>query len=81
MDEQQNSESLFMTADEVAQRYRISVRQLQRLVSLGEMPQPLKFGGCLRWPIQALEEFESDRINESIAVFNSTSRHKNTRRK
>ena len=81
MNEQTNNETLFLTAPEVAQRYKISLRQLQRLVSRGDIPQPLKFGGCLRWALQALEEYESDRISESIAVFSDTFERSHTRRK
>ena len=81
MNEQTNNESLFLTAPEVAERYRISVRQLQRLVQLGEMPQALQFGNCYRWSIQALEEFEMDRISENINSFCIKTKRRITRRK
>ena len=81
MIEQKNTQELFLTAHEVTKRYKISLRQLQRLVQRGEMPQPLKFGGCLRWSIHALEEFEFNKINEMTLIFNATSRHCAARKK
>jgi len=81
MDEQKNKQSLFLTVDEVAQRYRISVRQLRRLTQLGELPQPLQFGNCQRWPLQALEEFELEQISENINSFCIKTKRRITRRK
>ena len=81
MNDTKNNQALFLTAPEVAERYKISKRQLSRLVQQGEMPTPLQFGNCQRWSLLALEEYESDRINESIAIFSVTSRPRKTRRK
>jgi predicted DNA-binding transcriptional regulator AlpA len=51
----------FLTAEQCAQRYAISLRHFYTLIERGEMPKPLKLGSCSRWSIRSLEEFESNK--------------------
>jgi len=68
------SEALYLTVDQCAIRYNISKRHFLTLVSRGDMPQPIKFGGINRWSSRVLEEFESDQIDKNLAVSETVSR-------
>ncbi|MDR1493999.1 MAG: hypothetical protein LBT05_14955 [Planctomycetaceae bacterium] len=58
----------FLTAEQCAQRYAISLRHFYSLIERGLMPKPLKLGNCSRWSIRSLEEFET---NKKIPQTNS----------
>jgi predicted DNA-binding transcriptional regulator AlpA len=69
-----NAETLYLTAEQCALRYNISLRQFQILVKRGDIPQPIKIGSSKRWSIRVLEDFESEQINRQSAFFQRTSR-------
>ena len=54
----------YLTAEQCATRFAISLRHFKYLVAAGEMPSPVKFGKCSRWSITTLEEYESEKMQE-----------------
>ena len=38
----------------------VSTRHLRRLVDAGKAPQPVRLGGCVRWPRAAAEAWIAD---------------------
>lgn len=44
-----------LSALEVANYLKISKRTLWRLLSSGEVPEPIRFGGNVRWSVATLE--------------------------
>lgn len=44
-----SDDPLLMTARELATLLRVSTRTLWRLRSAGALPQPVRFGGTVRW--------------------------------
>ena len=69
-----NSETLYLTANQCAVRYNISLRQFQILVKRGDIPQPISIGSSKRWSIRVLENFESEQINRQSVFFQRASR-------
>jgi predicted DNA-binding transcriptional regulator AlpA len=67
-------ETLYLNVDQCAARYNISVRQFQNLVKRGDIPQPIRLGGCCRWPVRLLEEFEADQIDSHFIAFKNASK-------
>jgi predicted DNA-binding transcriptional regulator AlpA len=51
------SEPLMITAAELAQLLRISTRTLWRRRSAGELPQPVCFGGAVRWRLEEIKNW------------------------
>jgi len=50
VDESSAAETLLMTAEEIAELLRLSVRSVWRLRSAGGIPKPLRIGGTtVRW--------------------------------
>lgn len=43
------SEPLLITAEEFAELMQVSVRSIWRLRSAGEIPEPVRIGGTIRW--------------------------------
>jgi predicted DNA-binding transcriptional regulator AlpA len=43
------SEPLLITAEEFAEMMQVSVRTLWRLRSAGQVPEPVRIGGTVRW--------------------------------
>jgi predicted DNA-binding transcriptional regulator AlpA len=76
-----NYESLYLNVKQCAARYNISVRQFQMLVQRGDLPQPIKLGGCSRWPVRLLEEFESEQNNKCMVSFENASKPCKKKRK
>jgi len=74
MDVITNSETLYLTAEQCALRYNISLRQFQILVKRGDIPQPISIGSSKRWSIRVLENFESEQINRQSVFFQRASR-------
>ncbi|MGL6196514.1 MAG: hypothetical protein ACRC2T_17000 [Thermoguttaceae bacterium] len=73
--------TLFLTAEQCANRYSISLRQFQILVKRGDVPPPLMLGACKRWSIRLLEDFESEQINRQSAFFEMSYRQCQRKRK
>ena len=40
---------MFYTTDEMAARYKVNVRTIQRWAESGLLPAPVKIGGATRW--------------------------------
>jgi predicted DNA-binding transcriptional regulator AlpA len=51
------SEPLMITAAELARLLRISTRTLWRRRSGGELPQPVCFGGTVRWRLEEIKNW------------------------
>ena len=81
MDETINQGTLYLTAEQCAIRYNISLRQFQTLVTRGDVPQPISIGNSKRWSIRVLEDFESEQINRQSVIFQYTSRQCKKRQK
>lgn len=52
-----NESVLLLTAREVANLLRISLRTLWRLKSAGRLPEPVRLGAALRWRVTDLQAF------------------------
>lgn len=55
-------EPKYLTAEQSAVRFAISLRHFKYLVAAGEMPPPVKFGKSSRWSIDMLQEFETEKM-------------------
>ena len=51
------SEPLLITAADFARLLQISTRTLWRLRSAGELPQPVRFGGAIRWRLEEVRKW------------------------
>ena len=71
MEKSTSSELLYLTAEQCALRYNISLRQFQILVKRGDIPQPISIGSSKRWSIRVLEDFESEQINRQSVFFST----------
>lgn len=54
------TEPLLVTAAEVARLLGISSRTLWRQLSAGQIPQPVRFGGTVRWNLVDLKKWITD---------------------
>jgi hypothetical protein len=52
-------ERVYLTAVEVAQRYRISERHLRRQVSIGRFVEGIRFGRVYRWRLADLDSWDA----------------------
>ncbi len=50
-------EPLLITAAELASMMRISLRSLWRMRSAGQLPQPIRFGGTVRWRLSDVKSW------------------------
>lgn len=50
-------EPLLITAAELADMMRISLRSLWRMRSVGQLPQPIRLGGTVRWRLAEVKEW------------------------
>lgn len=50
-------ETQMLTANEVADRLKISVRGVWRQVSKEQMPKPIYIGRLARWPLSTIREW------------------------
>ena len=53
---EQKSHAL-MTAKEISERLRLSPRSIWRMRDAGQMPEPLKLGGSIRWRSDEIERW------------------------
>lgn len=51
------SEPLLLTAAELARLLNVSTRTLWRLRSAGQLPQPVRFGGAVRWRLDDVRKW------------------------
>jgi excisionase family DNA binding protein len=50
-------EPLLIAADELARLMQISRRTLWRLRSAGELPEPVRLGGTVRWRLEEVRDW------------------------
>lgn len=74
-------EPKYLTAEQCATRFAISLRHFKYLVAAGQMPKPLKFGRSARWPLEILQEFESEKTQEHYRPWEAKPRNRNPKRK
>jgi excisionase family DNA binding protein len=46
--------------EHVAEVFNVSTRHVRRLVDAGKFPQPVRLGGCIRWPRHIVEAWIAD---------------------
>jgi excisionase family DNA binding protein len=51
------SEAMMITVEEVARLLNVSERTVWRMRSAGTLPSPVKLGGCVRWPVDAIRRW------------------------
>lgn len=49
-----------VNVEQFAELLDISTRHVRRLVDAGKAPQPVRLGGCVRWPRQVVEAWIAD---------------------
>lgn len=54
------AEPLLVTAAEVARLLNVSTRTLWRQLSAGQIPQPVRFGGTVRWRVEEIRNWISE---------------------
>jgi predicted DNA-binding transcriptional regulator AlpA len=54
------AEPLLITAMELGQLLQVSTRTLWRLRSAGELPQPVRLGGAVRWRLDEVRKWIAD---------------------
>ena len=56
-------ETLYLSDQQIAQRYAVSRGSIWRWVREGAFPKPVKLGpGCTRWQLSAVQDWEVKRI-------------------
>jgi excisionase family DNA binding protein len=55
-----DSEPLLVTAQDLARLLKVSTRTLWRLLSGGELPKPVRFGGTVRWRLDEIRKWIAD---------------------
>lgn len=50
--------------NEIADRHRVSVRTIERLVDAGEFPRPVYIGHRRLWPEQLLDDWLATQIDQ-----------------
>ena len=48
-------ERIVLSADDLAHRLGVSVRHVRRMDVAGKLPQPVRIGGCVRWPVDKID--------------------------
>ena len=51
--------NLYLSVDQVAQRFNVSKDSIWRWKRNGEFPRPFKLGGSTRWRLSDIEDWES----------------------
>lgn len=53
---------MYLSTDQVAERFGVCPRTIKRMAASGKLPQPLILGErLLRWPLAELEQWERER--------------------
>jgi predicted DNA-binding transcriptional regulator AlpA len=50
-----NTDPLLISAEQLAEKLQISARSVWRLLSKGEIIEPVRFGGTTRWHLAKVE--------------------------
>jgi predicted DNA-binding transcriptional regulator AlpA len=48
-----------LTAQQLAERWQVSVRHINREVQCGTVPAPVRLGRCVRWPLAVIQKAEA----------------------
>jgi predicted DNA-binding transcriptional regulator AlpA len=48
---------VMLTASELAVMLHISTRSLWRMLSAGQLPNPVRLGGAVRWPVEEIKKW------------------------
>lgn len=59
-----NFKTTFITAQELAKRYRVTTKTVSNWVKQGKIPTPLRIGHSLRWNIDDLTAWEGAKTHE-----------------
>jgi predicted DNA-binding transcriptional regulator AlpA len=54
------SSPVMLDVEHVAELFDVSTRHIRRLVDAGKFPQPVRLGGCVRWPRHVVDTFVAD---------------------
>ncbi len=68
------NEPCLISADAVARLLDVSVRSLWRLRSAGQVPQPVRLGGAVRWRLDEIKKWIADGCPARQARENDTRR-------
>ncbi len=60
-----NGQPALITATELAQMMRVSVRTLWRLLSAGRIPAPIRIGGNARWRVEEIDRWIAEGCPQS----------------
>lgn len=63
-------DTLLITADEFAGMLNVSTRTLWRLLSKGELPEPIRIGGSTRWRLDEVQRWINDGCPPMVASKN-----------
>jgi excisionase family DNA binding protein len=55
-----NPSPVMLDVNGVAELLGVSARHVRRLVDSGKCPQPVRLGGCVRWPRPLVESWIAD---------------------
>jgi prophage regulatory protein len=55
-----NPSPVMLDVEHVAELFDVSTRHVRRLVDAGKFPQPVRLGGCVRWPRHVVETWIAD---------------------
>lgn len=53
----------YYTAQEVADRYRVTLRTIRTLVATGRVPRPIYIGRSQRWTEEMLSKYEKKGVS------------------
>jgi prophage regulatory protein len=56
----ENPSPVLLGVEHVAELLGVSSRHVRRLVDAGRCPQPVRLGGCVRWPRHVVEAWVAD---------------------
>jgi hypothetical protein len=62
-----NANSIFITEKQLADRWNISVKAIQRWRVVGQGPKWMKFGSAVRYPLAEVEKVEAASIRSSTS--------------
>jgi excisionase family DNA binding protein len=51
---------VMLDVEHVAELFDVSTRHIRRLVDAGKFPQPVRLGGCVRWPRHVVDAWLAD---------------------
>ncbi len=73
--ENQTTESVLVTSAELAKLLHISTRTLWRMKSSGQLPDPLRLGGAVRWRMEEIQKWIADGCPFIVSRDNGSTRN------